>query len=147
MLRALWQPRLLEAIDWIASWSARTGERAPAAQGRGEGEAEIAGVKLTARPTASTGLPTALAIIDYKTGKPPSQKAVDAGFALQLGLLGLIAAPAGSRASRRPAAHEYWSLTKHNGQVRQADAARQEDRRRGVPRPMPSAVRDAAANG
>ena len=40
-----------------------------------------------------------LAIVDYKTGKPPSQKAVDDGFALQLGLLGLIAEPAGSRAS------------------------------------------------
>ena len=31
-----------------------------------------------------------LAIIDYKTGKPPSKKAIEAGFALQLGLLGLI---------------------------------------------------------
>ena len=27
-----------------------------------------------------------LAIIDYKTGKPPTQKAVNEGFALQLGL-------------------------------------------------------------
>ena len=31
-----------------------------------------------------------LAIIDYKTGAPPSQKSVNAGFSLQLGLLGLI---------------------------------------------------------
>ena len=36
-------------------------------------------------------MPTAaLAIIDYKTGQPPTQKAVNEGFALQLGLLGLI---------------------------------------------------------
>ena len=36
-----------------------------------------------------------LAIVDYKTGKAPAQKAVDAGFALQLGLLGLIARAGG----------------------------------------------------
>ena len=31
-----------------------------------------------------------LVIVDYKTGKAPAQKAVDAGFALQLGLLGVL---------------------------------------------------------
>ena len=38
-----------------------------------------------------------LAIIDYKTGAPPTQKAVKAGFALQLGLLGLIGRAGGFR--------------------------------------------------
>ena len=45
-----------------------------------------------------------LAIVDYKTGSPPRTKAVAAGFAMQLGLLGLIArtrASPTSRASRR----------------------------------------------
>ncbi|HYI42457.1 MAG TPA: PD-(D/E)XK nuclease family protein, partial [Sphingomicrobium sp.] len=52
-----------------------------------------------------------VAIIDYKTGAPPSQKAVDAGFALQLGLLGLIARAGGFEGvSGEPKSHEYWSL-------------------------------------
>jgi ATP-dependent helicase/nuclease subunit B len=58
-----------------------------------------------------------LAIVDYKTGKAPSQKAVDEGFSLQLGLLGLIAEAGGfegiSGCSR---AHEYWSLSKYGGE-------------------------------
>ena len=49
-----------------------------------------------------------------QTGKAPAQKAVDAGFALQLGLLGLIARSGGFEgASGEPLAHEYWSLTKY----------------------------------
>ena len=55
-----------------------------------------------------------LAILDYKTGKAPAQKAVDAGFALQLGLLGLIAKAGGFEGvTGEPQAHEYWSLTKY----------------------------------
>ena len=54
-----------------------------------------------------------LAIVDYKTGKAPAQKAVDAGFALQLGLLGLIARAGGfPGVAGEPEAHEYWSMTK-----------------------------------
>ena len=57
-----------------------------------------------------------LAIIDYKTGAPPTQKAVDAGFALQLGLLGLIGRAGGfDQVSGDPEAFEYWSLTRHKG--------------------------------
>jgi ATP-dependent helicase/nuclease subunit B len=55
-----------------------------------------------------------LAIVDYKTGKAPAQKAVDAGFALQLGLLGLIARAGGFEdVAGEPLVHEYWSLTKY----------------------------------
>jgi ATP-dependent helicase/nuclease subunit B len=57
-----------------------------------------------------------LAIIDYKTGQPPTQKAVDAGFALQLGLLGLIGAAGGFEGvTGDPEAFEYWSLARHKG--------------------------------
>ena len=46
-------------------------------------------------------LPTGgLAIVDYKTGKPPPAEAVEEGFALQLGLLGLIARAGGFRRRR-----------------------------------------------
>jgi RecB family exonuclease len=36
-----------------------------------------------------------LAIVDYKTGTPPSGRMVQEGFALQLGLIGLIAQAGG----------------------------------------------------
>ena len=80
-----------------------------------------------ARSTASTGSPTAaLAIVDYKTGKAPAPKAVEEGFALQLGLLGLIARAGGFAAiAGEPGAHEYWSLAKDKdkfGKVSKADA-------------------------
>ena len=56
------------------------------------------------------------AIVDYKTGAPPRQGAVDAGFALQLGLLGLIARAGGfAGVAGQPGAHEYWSLVKDRG--------------------------------
>jgi ATP-dependent helicase/nuclease subunit B len=119
MLRALWAPRLLEAIDWIASL-----ERENQARGRkplaaeADGEAVVAGVTVFGRADRIDRLADgSLAIIDYKTGAPPTQKAVDAGFALQLGLLGLIAEAKGFDAiDGPPQAHEYWSLTKYRDQ-------------------------------
>jgi ATP-dependent helicase/nuclease subunit B len=54
-----------------------------------------------------------LVIIDYKTGSPPSPKAVEKGFALQLGLLGLIARAGGMEGvSGDPEGFEYWSLAR-----------------------------------
>lgn len=118
MLRALWAPRLLEAIDWIASM-----ERENQANGRlplkaeVTGETELAGVTVHGRVDRIDRLPNGgLAIIDYKTGAPPTHKAVSAGFALQLGLLGLIGRAGGfAGVSGDPEAFEYWSLQRHNG--------------------------------
>jgi ATP-dependent helicase/nuclease subunit B len=118
MLRALWAPRLLEAIDWIAGL-----ERQNQAAGRlplkaeVTGEAAIAGITVHGRADRIDRLNDGgLAIIDYKTGAPPTQKAVDAGFALQLGLLGLIGRAGGfDLVSGDPEAFEYWSLTRHKG--------------------------------
>lgn len=115
MLRALWAPRLLEGIKWIEEQ-----ERDDQAEGRRplraeiSGETEIDGVVVHGKADRIDALPGGgLAIVDYKTGKPPAQKAVDAGFALQLGLLGLIARAGGFPEVRgEPRAHEYWSLTK-----------------------------------
>ena len=95
-----------------------------------------------------------LAIVDYKTGSPPTQKAVVDGFALQLGLLGLIGRAGGfEKAPGDPQAFEYWSLNRHNGSFGRlmcpdkkmgdgeflehayanfADAARKGDRQRAV---------------
>jgi len=118
MLRALWAPRLLEAIDWIAGL-----ERQNQAAGRlplkaeVTGEAAIAGITVHGRADRIDRLNDGgIAIIDYKTGAPPTQKAVDAGFALQLGLLGLIGRAGGfDQVSGDPEAFEYWSLTRHKG--------------------------------
>jgi ATP-dependent helicase/nuclease subunit B len=116
MLRALWAPRLIEAIDWIAAL-----ERDDQAQGRrplaaeADGEAAVAGITVYGRADRIDRLADGgIAIVDYKTGAPPTQKAVDAGFALQLGLLGLIGRAGGfDGISGEPEAFEYWSLTRN----------------------------------
>jgi ATP-dependent helicase/nuclease subunit B len=118
MLRALWAPRLLEAIDWIAGLERDNQEsgRLPIAA-EITGEAPLAGVIVHGRADRIDRLADGgLAIIDYKTGSPPTQKAVDAGFALQLGLLGLIGRAGGFEGvDGEPEAFEYWSLTGHKG--------------------------------
>lgn len=115
MLRALWQPRLLEAIEWIADQERANREegRAPVAA-EAKGETILGGVTLHGRADRIDRLADGrLAIIDYKTGQPPQANAVEAGFALQLGLLGLIARAGGfGDAKGEPGAHEYWSLAR-----------------------------------
>lgn len=116
MLRALWQPRLIEAIRWIENE-----ELANRAEGRHPLKAEIWGETVIEEVTVHGKADRidrlaggGLALLDYKTGKAPAQKAVDAGFALQLGLLGLIAKAGGFEGvTGEPQAHEYWSLTKY----------------------------------
>lgn len=117
LLRALWQPRLIEAIRWIAAEVARD-----KAEGRTilaverEGRADIADVTLMGKADRIDRLPDGtLGIIDYKTGKPPSAKQVSAGFALQLGLLGVIAECGGFDGiggKTTAGGFEYWSLAK-----------------------------------
>lgn len=113
MMRALWWPRLEEAIDWIARTVAEQ-----AAAGRsvlsaeGQGQVVHAGVTLSGRYDRIDRLADGgVAIIDYKTGKPPSTAAVRDGYSLQLGLLGLIAERGGFEGVRGKAgAFEYWSM-------------------------------------
>ena len=118
MLRALWAPRLLEAIDWIADL-----ERTNQAAGRkplaaeATGETPLAGILVHGRVDRIDRLPDGgLAIVDYKTGKPPAKKAIEAGFALQLGLLGLIGRAGGFEGvTGEPEVFEYWSLIRDRG--------------------------------
>lgn len=115
MMRALWQPRLMEAIDWIAAKMAEQ-----SADGRSvlaveqSGVIEIAGVTLSGKADRLDRLADgSIAIVDYKTGKPPSAAAVSAGYSLQLGLLGLIAERGGfDWIAAKGGSFEYWSLTK-----------------------------------
>ena len=120
MLRALWSPRLMEAVQWIAMEAANDREsgRVPILAEE-KGEAQVAGVTLYGRVDRIDRMPDGgLAIIDYKTGQAPAKKAVTEGFALQLGLLSLIARDGGFGGIKGEAgAHEYWSLAKKNGRI------------------------------
>jgi ATP-dependent helicase/nuclease subunit B len=118
MLRALWAPRLLEAIDWVAEReSANRGEGRRPLVAEVTGETSLAGVIVHGRVDRIDRFADGrLAIIDYKTGAPPTQKAVTEGFALQLGLLGLIGRAGGfENVSGDPGAFEYWSLARYRG--------------------------------
>ncbi len=118
VLRALWQPRIAAGLKWVAE---KTQEMAE--QGRSllvaekSGSAEIAGVKITGRADRIDQLPDGgLAIVDYKTGTAPTNKKVMAGYALQLGLIGLIAESGGIKGVNGEAKKfEYWSLAKDGG--------------------------------
>ncbi len=120
LMRALWQPRLLEAIDWIAEEVAKNGEAGRrAARAEAWGETEIAGVKLHGMADRiDRSADGTLAIVDYKTGNPPGTKAVAEGYSMQLGLLGLIAERGGFDGIEGvPAAFEYWSLARKAGKL------------------------------
>lgn len=117
LMRALWGPRLLEAIEVLAGEEARNqalGRRPAGAEV--DGDAVIAGVRLIGRADRIDRLASgALAILDFKTGKPPAKNQVEAGFALQLGLLGLIAEAGGfADIEQAPGLLEYWSLAKQD---------------------------------
>ncbi|MBO9712866.1 double-strand break repair protein AddB [Sphingomonas sp.] len=118
MMRALWQPRLIEAVDWIAGEMARLnaeGRQVLAVERRGV--VSFAGVELSGTFDRIDRLADgSLAIVDYKTGQPPSNRAVRAGYSLQLGLLGLIAEEGGfAGISGSARGFEYWSLARKNG--------------------------------
>jgi ATP-dependent helicase/nuclease subunit B len=117
MMRALWQPRLIEAVRWIVRETAARPERRVLAVEQ-EGRIEIAGVTLTGKFDRIDAMGDGtLGIVDYKTGQPPSTRAVRAGFSLQLGLLGLIAERGGFEGIRGQAsAFEYWSLARKAGE-------------------------------
>ncbi|HEV2818567.1 MAG TPA: double-strand break repair protein AddB [Allosphingosinicella sp.] len=115
LMRALWQPRLTEAIDFIAAQveaNRAAGRRPLAAEAKGA--CDLAGVRLRGVADRIDRLADGgLAIVDYKTGTPPSGRAVRDGFSLQLGLLGLIADHGGFDGIEGAAAcFEYWSLAR-----------------------------------
>lgn len=120
VLRALWTPRLMEAVEWIGREVAanRTEGRAPIAS-EIRGEAEVAGIMLHGTADRIDRLADgSLAVVDYKTGQPPNSAQVAAGYALQLGLLGLIAGRGGFKdIAGTASAFEYWSLAAKAGEL------------------------------
>lgn len=115
LMRTLWTPRLIEGLLWVAETVAenRKSGREPLISEQ-RGSAEIAGVKLSGIADRIDRMPDGgLAIVDYKTGGPPSNRAVNEGFNLQLGLLGAIAESGKfGELSGQAKAFEYWSLAK-----------------------------------
>ena len=115
VIRAMWQPRLMEAINWVADEMTACIEagRNPILFEQ-KGEAEIAGVTLHGiADRIDRNADKTLAIVDYKTGQPPSAAMVAAGYAMQLGLLGAIAESGSfTGTSEEASIFEYWSLAK-----------------------------------
>ena len=122
LLWGLWRPRLLDALEWIAGKvrAAEPSRRVIATECKGD--MTVDGVRIYGRADRiDRNEDGSLTIVDYKTGKSPSSAEVDAGFALQLGLLGMIAGKDGFKqdghvtASGEARGFEYWSLKKDKG--------------------------------
>jgi len=121
-MRSLWRPRLTAALAWIEDE-----QESLLAQGRRVaafecwGDTHVNGIRIFGRADRIDLLPDGtLAIVDYKTGTPPSGRMVQEGFALQLGLVGLIAQAGGFKdkdgrvtVEGEPTRFEYWSLARN----------------------------------
>ena len=139
LMRALWRPRLMAALDWIGAEVARMRreERREVIQTEAWGEMQFDGVRVHGRADRIDRLADgSLAIVDYKTGMPPSARMVEAGYSLQLGTLGLIAQAGGfAGIAGKPQRFEYWSLAKKKDQFGYwVEPIRDGNKRSGVPR-------------
>ncbi|MES2698143.1 MAG: PD-(D/E)XK nuclease family protein, partial [Pseudomonadota bacterium] len=114
LMRALWRPRLLKALEWVQAEVEGNPARVPIAWER-DGKLEYRSVTIKGKADRIDRLADgSLAIVDYKTGTAPSDKSVEKGFAMQLGTLALLAMRgAFEGVSGRPTAFEYWSLGKN----------------------------------
>ena len=113
LMRGLWQPRLQRALEWVESEIAQY-DRRSVEKVEAWGEMHVDGVRVHGKIDRLDRLDDgSLAIVDYKTGSPPSSKMVEEGYALQLGLLGMMAESGGFEGiSGHAGAFEYWSLGK-----------------------------------
>ena len=95
--------------------AARAGEGRRVVDVERWGKVPFAGVELGGRfDRLDRLLDGSLAIVDYKTGKPPSLAAVREGFSMQLGLLAIIAERGGFEGIEGTArCFEYWSLSRN----------------------------------
>ena len=115
LVRSLWWPRLEAGLQWIDTETTRlAGEGRKVLKWEAKGAMTFDGVKVHGRADRIDMLADGtLAIVDYKTGAPPSGTMVERGFALQLGTIGLIADRDGfDGVTGSPGQFEYWSLGK-----------------------------------
>ncbi|MBP6379710.1 MAG: double-strand break repair protein AddB [Sphingorhabdus sp.] len=118
-LRLLWQPRIMAGMQWVASEieaNAQAGREIAASEVRAEGE--ISGIRVHGRiDRIDRQADGKLVVVDYKTGGPPSKGKVNAGYALQLGLAGLLVETGGVKeVAGEVGGYEYWSLSKKDGE-------------------------------
>ncbi len=114
-LRLLWQPRIMAGLQWVADKIADNvgeGRHIEAFEVRAEGE--ISGIRVHGRiDRIDRQADGKLVVVDYKTGGAPSKGKVNAGYALQLGLAGLLVETGGVKeAVGEVGGYEYWSLAK-----------------------------------
>ena len=114
LARVLWRPRLVAALEWIDAEVVRLAEEEGRSVALSEewGHIDVKGVRVLSRADRIDRMADGrLAIVDYKTGKPPSRSMVQQGFALQLGVIGLIAREGGFQGVHgEPERFEYWSF-------------------------------------
>jgi len=115
LTRALWRPRLLRALEWVESTIAADPSRSPQLF-ETWGRMETKGIEIFGRIDRLDRLEDgSFAVIDYKTGRPPSGAQVEAGYALQLGTLGLMVEAGGFEGAEGKASRfEYWSLARND---------------------------------
>ncbi len=118
LMRSLWRPRLLEALQWVDDKivRARQDDGRTVLESEIWGEIRFQGIRVFGKVDRIDSLPDGkLAVVDYKSGQPPSGKMVEEGFSLQLGVLGLIADQDGfPKVKGEPERFEYWSLSKRS---------------------------------
>jgi ATP-dependent helicase/nuclease subunit B len=139
LMRSLWQPRLLKGLEWVELQIGGQDGRRPIVSEL-SGEMRIRGIRIHGRVDRIDALPGGeLAIVDYKTGSPPSGREVESGYALQLGTLGLMArADAFAGVKGEPTRFEYWSLGKsrvsETGFGYVSEPVREGQKKSGIPR-------------
>ncbi len=113
LMRALWRPRLLAALEWVESELARDGSRKPV-KWEEWGEMTVRDIRIFGKADRVDALEDGtLAVVDYKTGRVPSKPEVEKGFALQLGTIALILRDGNfGGLSGEASKFEYWKLGK-----------------------------------
>ncbi|WP_126172527.1 double-strand break repair protein AddB [Altericroceibacterium xinjiangense] len=114
LMQAMWRPRLMKALEWVQAEIAASPGRKPVLVEQ-KGTLRYRGVEIIGRIDRLDRLPGGgLAVIDYKTGRPPSVSQVEKGYALQLGTLGLMVEKGGFEGVEgEPVRFEYWSLARN----------------------------------
>ncbi len=115
LMQALWAPRVRRMMEWVTTtlnaWQA-DGWEPVAAEAKATATLPNGIVLTGIVDRIDRNRDGQLAVIDYKTGPPPTQAQWAGGYALQLGLLGSLAA-AGEFAGVTPGPVEalrYWQL-------------------------------------
>ena len=114
LTRQLWQPRLMRALEWVRATLAEDDGRTPVLWEK-KGTLHHRGIEIVGKVDRLDRLSDGTyAVVDYKTGRAPSGSQVAAGYALQLGTLGIMLEDgAFADAEGTPTRFEYWSLARN----------------------------------